>query len=121
MKKYNFSICIIFCLLGFSKIFAQESLKNDNYSKEIELLNIKAEGTYQIQIIDSREMPSIPFDFVNIVESKRDSIKTVLYYLKPSIRVKILPYKTINSNQFKKLTPVVYLNSNSLNSNYEEK
>lgn len=79
----------------------------------MDLLN-KLEGTYQVQIIDSRELPAIPLSLMDTIEAKRDKDVVKFVWLKSNTRVKILPKTEILSPTFKGLTRVIHLSSYDL-------
>jgi VanZ family protein len=112
MKNYLSLIMIVLCF-SFSKGFSQQDPKAET-NRMMDLLN-KLEGTYQVQIIDSRELPAIPLSLMDTIIAKRDQEITKYVWLKNNIRVKILSVKEITSPSFKGVTRVDYVNSTQLN------
>ena len=78
------------------------------------LLN-KNEGTYQVQIIDSRELAAIPLSLMDTIEAKRDQNNITYTWLKNNIRVKILPTAIISQPAFQALPRVINISSSELN------
>ena len=112
MKNYLALIMIVLCF-SFSKGFSQQHAKAET-NRMMDLLN-KLEGTYQVQIIDSREMPAIPLSLMDTIVAKRDQEITQYVWLKNNIRVKILSRKEISSPTFRGVTRIAYVNANELN------
>ena len=81
------------------------------------LMNLlqKLEGTYQVQIIDSRELPAIPLALMDTIIAKRDENTVKYVWLKNNVRVKILPTKEINAQLFQGVTRVAYVTATELN------
>lgn len=77
------------------------------------LLN-KLEGTYQVQIIDSRELPAIPLSIMDTIQAKRDLNVVKYVWLKENTRVKILPKSEITSPNFKGVTRIAYVTASEL-------
>lgn len=112
MKKIIYTILILLPLFA-SNLFAQQDAKIET-ARLMDLLK-KLEGTYQVQIIDSRELPTIPLALMDTVVAKRDENITTYVWLKSNTRVKILSTKEIQSASYKGLTRVIYVSSTDLN------
>jgi len=112
MKKILSLIVAVLCL-SFSQGFSQQTSKAET-NRMMDLLN-KLEGTYQVQIIDSRELPAIPLSLMDTIVAKRDQEITQYVWLKSNIRVKILSKKEITSPSFKGVARVEYINAAELN------
>ena len=90
--------------------FGQNSLTDEEVTAYIGRFN-NAEGTYQIQIIDSREMPSIPLSIIDAVRKEND----IAYIsVKDNIRIKVLPLFVINAVDFVEVETIVYLKSSEI-------
>lgn len=111
--KITFYTILITMFFAFSSGFAQVDPKVET-TRLMDLLN-KLEGTYQIQIIDSRELPAIPLSLMDTIEAKRDQSVVKYVWLKSNIRVKILPKTEILSPTFQGLSRVTYISSSDLN------
>lgn len=110
--KHLFYIAIMAFSFSFTDGFAQDPKAETN--RLMVLLN-KLEGTYQVQIIDSRELPAIPLSLMDTIITKRDQNEIKYVWLKDNIRVKILPVKEITSSSFKGVTRISYINSSEIN------
>jgi hypothetical protein len=74
-----------------------------------------AEGTYQIQMIDTRGLPSIPLSLIKDIESKRSETKVVHFYFNKNIRIKILSRQEINSREFVPIEKIINISSSQIN------
>lgn len=70
---------------------------------------IKIQGTYQIQVINSRNEPFIPANIEEIVKKNRKKDQIVYYKIADDVRVLILPEVTINSTDFKPLDQIAHI------------
>ncbi|MFP5471585.1 MAG: hypothetical protein ACLGGV_08300, partial [Bacteroidia bacterium] len=72
MKKCLLFVSFVACSVLIS---AQSTKQKEELSKErieqISQLNQQFEGTYQIQMIDTRKQPALPFDLVERVNAVR--------------------------------------------------
>lgn len=103
-------------ILFFSFFFLGGFAQNDPKQETTRLMDLlkKNEGTYQIQIIDSRELPTIPLSLMDTIEEKRDINETRYVWLKDNVRVKILSKKEITSTTFQSLERVKYFSSSDI-------
>ncbi len=69
-------------------------------------------GTYQIQVIDSRELPALPLTYMDSILIIREKYVVKYIWIKNNIRIKILPKSEVDSPSFKPLERVVYIPSN---------
>ncbi len=107
MKKIFFLGILI---LAFSnKISAQLEAKMES-KRLVDLFN-KLEGTYQIQVLDSRDKTEIPLYIMDSIQSKRDNTNVIYFPLKNNVRVMVLPYSQINKKGFIPLERVVNISS----------
>ncbi|OFY86867.1 MAG: hypothetical protein A3F72_00455 [Bacteroidetes bacterium RIFCSPLOWO2_12_FULL_35_15] len=107
MKPYIILLILFFCVQA-KLVLAQQSLPKEKV-KELNELSKRIEGTYQVQIINSRELAAIELQFFEIIENKRVENDTIYYSIKPNIRVMILPKKIIEQNDFKKIEMIKYI------------
>ena len=68
------------------------------------------EGTYQIQMIHTRNKPYLPTNLNAIVLRKRDNSVAVDTMLSPVIRLHILPLSEITKLDFKPMERITYVN-----------
>jgi hypothetical protein len=69
----------------------------------------KLEGTYQVQIVNSREKTEFPMLLLDTIVAKRDRTQVVYYQMKPNVRIKILPQNIIESPAFTPLERIKYV------------
>jgi len=93
--------------------FGQNSLTDEEVTAYIGMFN-NAEGTYQIQIIDSREMPSIPLSIIDEIDAVRKENDIAYISVKDNIRIKVLPLFVINAADFVEVETMVYLKSSEI-------
>lgn len=109
------SLYITFLILSFTFMRGIAQQEQTEETKRLMTLLNKLEGTYQVQIIDSRELPAIPLSLMDTIVAKRDEKDVKYVWLKNNTRVKILPVKEITSPAFKGVTRVSYVNSSEIN------
>ena len=108
---YKSFICIILLTCSIpTNLFSQENT-NLNDSISYEDLSKKLEGTYQIEMIDTRSLPSFPAELLLIIEDKRDDNNIVYHKVSDVMRVKILPRSIINAKNFKPVERINYISS----------
>ncbi len=107
MKKIL--LLTIILSLQIKYVSAQQSLSKEKV-EELTALSKKIEGTYQVQIINSREMASIPIELMQIIEDKRQDIDTVYFPIKTNIQLMILPKKLILKPGFQKIEQIKHIN-----------
>ncbi|MEO8762289.1 MAG: hypothetical protein ABI448_15445 [Bacteroidia bacterium] len=112
-RKYLLLCAVVF--FSISKNYSQEMPKKKVESQRLMNLYNKLEGTYQIQIINSREEPAIPLTIMDSIEIKRQQITTVYFWLKSNVRVMVPAYSVINKQGFSPLERVKYLSSTDIN------
>ena len=122
-------IIIVLFLFSFSFINAQEK-ENSNLEKAnqnnqkikksdeevakeetkrlVRLLN-KLEGTYQIQIINSRKDIDYNLSLMDVIIAKRHLTDVIYYKLKDNVRVMILPFSEINKINFIRLERIKHI------------
>lgn len=93
--------------------FGQNNLTEEEVSTYTTMLN-KAEGTYQIQMIDTRNSPTFPISLIQEIENRRLEDEVVYYNYKPNIRIKILPKNIINQPNFILVDRIKFITSNDL-------
>ena len=91
----------------------QEATRKAETKRLMDLLS-KLEGTYQIQVIDSREQPTIPLTLMEAIELKRHTTEVKYIWLKDNMRVKILSKNEISSSSFVGLPRVTNISASDL-------
>ena len=106
-----FRLLLVMILFSTASVFAQVSDKDNVKSEEqkISQLSKELEGTWQIQVINSRNMPAIPIQVVETIEQRRLDNDTSYYYLDPDIRIMILPRKVILNKNFNKIEKITHI------------
>lgn len=107
MKPYITLLILFFCVQA-KLVLAQQNLSKEKV-KELSELSKRIEGTYQVQIINSRELAAIELQLMEIIENKRVENDTVYYQIKPNIRVLILPKKVIEKADFKAIEMTIHI------------
>ena len=113
MKRSVIFLPVIFPALIF--LFAFQSIKQtaDPKIESARLLELskKLEGTYQLQIINSREAGEIPLQYMDTIVAKRLPNDTAFYNYpdKPQLRLMILPQSVINQSNFTPLVRIVHV------------
>ena len=107
----------IFFLVVIQQSHSQSNLTDSEVDYLIEL-GVTLEGTYQIQMIDTRALPTVELSLYKIIEEKRNLNKTVYHYLNSNMRIMILPQETIQNSDFISLERIKYISSKS--SEYEK-
>lgn len=114
--KIPFFLGLIFIFLFSLNSFSQQGLSKEEVTKYIKMTT-DAEGTYQIQLIDTRAKPTTQLSIINSIENKRDDDKVAYFYINNFTRVKVLSRKEINSTAFKPLERYKYISSSELDKN----
>lgn len=91
-------ITAILVLTSLTKISAQTESKVE--SKRLMTLFNKLEGTYQVQVLNSRDKTEIPLYIMDSIEIKRKQNEVVYFPIKNNVRVMVLPYNVINKKGF---------------------
>ena len=67
------------------------------------------DGTYQIQVINSRNKPYIPYNLNQLVLENRDATVVKYVTIGSEVRIKVLPLSEINKPDFKPLPKIAYV------------
>lgn len=109
-RNFSFQWIIVgFLFFGFNLIHAQDLSKSE--SDRLLKLSYKLEGTYQIQVIDSRELPAIHLSLMDTIAEKRKLSEIAYYYVKPNTRIKILPLAEIQKAGFLPVAKIEHIAS----------
>lgn len=112
MKQIIFIFTLIVLLIPTAG-YSQNNLTEEEAASYTERFN-EAGGTYQIQIIDSRETPAIQVSVIDQIDAIRKENDVAYISLKNNIRIKVLPMSVINAPNFTAVERVVYLNSSDI-------
>jgi len=106
--KINLVLAVL-TLFCFLKVPAQVETKTE--SKRLMTLFNKLEGTYQVQVLNSRDKTEIPLYIMDSIEIKRHVSEVVYFPLKNNVRVMVLPYNVINKKGFVPLARVANIST----------
>lgn len=109
----RFVFILLFLIVSTTTVIAQETLSQDEV-EELQSMSIKAKGTYQIQMIDTRSLPTIPLSLIKEIEKNRNDNEIVYLNINSNMRIKILSRTMINKNDFVLIDQIVYISSNEL-------
>jgi hypothetical protein len=102
-------ICLLVCgNMNAQKQQASNSAAQAETKRLTDLLH-KLEGTYQVQIVNSREKTEFPLILLDTIVAKRQQTQVVYYQMKPNVRIKILPQNIIQSPGFTPLERMKYV------------
>ena len=104
---------VIMCCSMTTKLYGQSESKSKDSINYEELSN-KLYGTYQIEMIDTRSLPSFPAELLEVIEVKREENTVVYHNVSEIMRIKILPKSIINAADFKPLKRINYISSKDL-------
>lgn len=111
---YKNIICVlvITCTVSFTSFSQNNTPQNDsiNYGA----ISEKLMGTYQIEMIDTRSLPSFPAELLLIIEEKREEDRIVYHKVSDNMRIKILPKSLINAENFEPVERINYISSKDL-------
>jgi hypothetical protein len=98
-------------MLFFHSAYAQQGKDSKEESKRLVALSQKLEGTYQVQIINSRELGEIPLQYMDSIVARRSPNQTIYipYPNKNSIRIMVPSQSDIDKPGFVKLKKVVHI------------
>ena len=95
LKLKNFAFLL-------AAIISNCSFSQDQPNNLIELAK-EIDGTYQMQVVNSRQLPTIHLNYMEIIESKRHETDTVYHYFNDNLRVMILSKSVISDPKFIKI------------------
>lgn len=87
---------------------SQRNLSEADVSHYTSMLKA-AEGTYQIQMINTRKEPVFPINIIDKIENIRHQTEEKYFLYEKNIKIIILPKKVINEQDFVKLDKVVHI------------
>lgn len=108
MMKFKFLLPGILFFLGI-QLSAQDNAKAE--TDRLMKLYQKLEGTYQVQIIDSREKIAFPLTTLDAIEKQRHATETTYFWLKERVKIMVLPVSVISKKDFKPLERIIYTSS----------
>jgi hypothetical protein len=112
MKQVIYTFAFLLLILP-APVYSQVNLTDEEAASYSERFN-QAGGTYQIQIIDSREKPAIQISLIDQIDAARKENDVTYISVKENIRIKVLPLSVINAPNFTAVERIVYLNSSDI-------
>lgn len=106
MRHINFFIALIFVLFSFCAS-SQNTINEENIQK-YNTLSEQLDGYYQIQITNSRAFPTVSYDLLKSIESKRNQVQKSFVFIKPGMKVLVLG-KNASPQFLDKKTKIIYL------------
>ena len=105
----KYTLIIPFFLLFFqTDSIAQENLTKQQVSTYKTMIE-KAEGTYQVQMIATRQTPAIPISIIQLIEDNRHAVDTVYVDYNSKMRIMILPQDLIDNGNYTHLSQIQYV------------
>jgi len=105
MQKLIFCFAfIVICLKATAQSGSPQLTQAENLLKEKEI-----EGTYQIQVINSRANPFIPGNLKEIIQKNRSQSETIYVSLGTMVRLKILSENEIKRTDFVPLQKIKHI------------
>lgn len=96
-------LCVLPAALALGvhcNLHAQDTIDK---KQDTTIVHNRTAGTYTVQMVNTRDLPLLPYNIDQIVEDNRDQEKVIYKSLSPYVRLKIMP-----ANEIKKAgyTPV---------------
>jgi hypothetical protein len=110
----NKACFFLFFLVPVLNISYGQSDLSESDVEELIVLGAALEGTYQIQMIDTRALPAVELSIYSIIQEQRSLKNVVYYYLNSNTRIMILSFETIESPNFKSLDRIAYISSENI-------
>lgn len=104
MKKSS-----LFFILVLTANFCLSQEKSSEKGKDLVALNQKLEGTYQLQMINTRLLPAVPLQLIETIEQKRQENEITYFDYTDKIRVMVLSRKAITAPGFKPLEKIAFV------------
>lgn len=106
-SKIILSLLVIGLLFLGTDIRSQNTIiSEDPYSVS---MDDTFDGTWQIQVVNSRNQPYIPGNIDEIVRENRKQSEVVYIRLDDNVRIKILSQDEISASGFKPLEKVIHI------------
>ena len=106
--KFILIICTLFVFQ--SQLFSQSNL-TESQVEELNLLGSKIEGTFQIQMLNTRSKPTFELSLYEIINEKRKIDENVYHNVNPKMRILILSKNIIDAENFKTIDRVKYIST----------
>ncbi len=103
----------VFFLFFIQQFHTQSNLTDSEVYYLVEL-GADLEGTYQIQMIDTRALPTVELSLYKIIEEKRSLNKTIYHYISSNMRIMILSQEAIKNSDFIGIERIIYISSKNI-------
>ncbi len=115
-RLFKITLVLLFIFIaasGVSKAQLNQGLHDQNRD-EIKMKDLrekwdKAQGTFQIQIVNSRINPQVDVAVIEEIEKLRKQEEIVYLPFRDDVRIMILPITMMQSAEFKKLETYKYI------------
>lgn len=102
---------LLLVLLTIGQVAAQEKSAQDIDMEKLASQQQKLEGTFQIEMIDTRGKPTFHISLYDKIEELRDETEVKYYQVSNTMRIKILPLSVIEDENFTPVERVTYISS----------
>ena len=108
-KKTLFVFALLLLCFAVNAQTQQDSARAE--TQRLLALNQQLDGTFQIQVVNSREQVEFPLAYLDTILSMRQQNDVVYFYYpyKKNVRIMILPYATIEKKDFARLPRIAYV------------
>ena len=110
MKKFTLLGIIIFLSLTS---YSQENLTEQQVQEYMEI-GSQIEGTFQIQMIDTRSLPTFPLELYPMIKEARKENEVIYIYPSGNMRIKIYSKNLIDSENFVPAARITHINSSDI-------
>lgn len=109
-RVHLFLIMFFFTLFSLSNVLAQQSASDIDVEK-LEKQRQSLEGTFQIEMLDTRALPTFNISLYDTIETLRKEDEVIYHDVSDIMRIKILPRSIIEAENFEPVERVVYISS----------
>ena len=111
-RTFKITGYLIVLILSSFQCLSQAELTTQEVQQ---LLSTKAQvqGSYQVEMINTRSLPTIPLIAYKEIEQRRKQSEVVYYQLNENTRIKIFPFDQIKDPNFGFPEEVIYINTRS--------
>lgn len=102
---------LLLVLISIGQVAAQEKSAEDIDMEKLAVQRQQLEGTFQIEMIDTRSKPTFHISIYDKIEELRDETEVVYYDVSDIMRIKILPISVIEDENFSPVERVTYISS----------
>lgn len=92
-----------------SNLYAQKQSTDKIDIQKLEEQRQELDGTFQIEMTNTRSLPTFNISLYDTIQSLRDETEIVYYKVSDIMRIKILPKKVIEDENFVAVERVTYI------------